>query len=433
MKILKVKEYEEVEIPDSFFSQSGEISAFPSILEKDYFSVRFKKGKPVFQAGGYVGIIPVNSELSLDISPKVPIANLERMVFLANHKPQILKDFKRKYDPHYYSSKSLNEFLVDCFLMATELVCINGLLKFYSQQSATGFFPKGRINFSETIRARSKFNDSRVTSSWSERTPNNAPNQLLKSLLAIIINNEGLTQDRKRKQIAIDLINCFTEISDVDADIILTDPLVTDHDINIPSTKGEYLDAIALAKIILQGKGVSFTSGGSVTASSMILNLAEAFEWYVLAILRHSDITVENFIALDGNKDGSTGARKALFDHSSRDSYINKTVSATPDIVVATTPNITPSKNVVIDVKYKSIKNIADRADLNQIISYAASYKSQHGLLILPASKSSGTGLQSLGIIGGIEFFQYFIDLAAPDIEAQENLLRRAIINLLLE
>ncbi|WP_315265538.1 5-methylcytosine restriction system specificity protein McrC [Pseudomonas fragi] len=421
-----IAEFKEIEAPASLFLSSGEISAFPSIIEKNYFSIKYKKGKTVFQAGGYVGIIPINSNLSIDIRPKVPIANLERIVFISNHQPQILKEFKRRYDPHDYSSASLSDFIIDCFLKSAEELCAGGLLKTYKESSSTGFFPKGRIDFASTVRARSKTNDSRVTSQWFDRTTDTIPNQFLKSVMLMLLNNASLMKDKNRKRSALYILNQLSDISDRDLHTLNSHPsIITPQDF-IPSTKEIYLDTISLAKIILEGKGLSYQAGSSASASALVLNIAEAFEWYLLAILRSSKYNNHELKVLDGNKSGSEGGKRNLLDPSSNKYYIGNKVEATPDIVIEYIRN-SESFNIVIDVKYKSIKKIADRDDINQIISYAASYNSSCGILIFPANEHNTSGIINIGKIGNIEIFQYFFDLNNADIESEEVVLIEAL------
>lgn len=425
-EIIVIAEFKEIDAPASLFLNSGEISAFPSIIEKNFFSIKYKKGKAMFQAGGYVGIIPINSNLSIDIRPKVPIANLERIVFISNHQPQILKEFKRRYDPHEYSSTSLSDFIIDCFLKSAEELCARGVLKIYKERSNTGFFPKGRIDFSGTVRARSKINDSRVTSKWFDRTTDAIPNQFLKSIVLMLLNNPALVKDKSRKCSMLYILNQLSGISEKDPRALSFHPsIISPHDL-IPSTKELYLDTIALAKIILEGKGLSYQVGSAASASALVLNIAEAFEWYLLAILRSSKYNNHEFKVLDGNKSGLNGGKRNLLDPSTNEFYIGIKVEATPDIVIEYGSSAVHS-NIVIDVKYKSIKKIADRDDINQIISYAASYKSSCGVLIFPANEYNSSGLINIGKIGTIEIFQYFFDLNNADIESEENALIEAL------
>lgn len=433
MKIIEVKEYDEVEIPQDIFSREGEITAYAAVLQRDYFSVRFRKGKAVFQAGGYVGTIPINSNLSLNISPKVPIKNLERIVFLANHSPDILKYFKRSYGYYEHSSSSIFDVLIDCFIFSVEEVVINGLLKLYDEKRSVGVFPKGKIDFKDTVRVRSKCNDSRVSSVWSERNTNNPANQLIKTLLVSLIENKNFISDKKKRLLVWELLGHFEGVEVGEIRSLVQNDLIKQSEDKIPHNKHYYLSSISLAKMIISGHGFSFLNNSPVETSSLILNLDIAFEAYVLCILDHKYICGSGFRVLDGNKGGEHGGKKRLFDPSNREAYIGKEVKATPDILIEGNPYLQAGNDIVIDVKYKSIKNIAPRPDLNQIISYAVSYGSKYGLLVVPAISDKKSGLLSLGIISGIEFFQYAINLGAPDIEKEEKEFRRIILELLVE
>ncbi|QYN02368.1 McrC family protein [Pseudomonas protegens] len=424
-----IAEFKEIDAPASLFLSSGEISAYPSIIEKNFFSIKYKKGKAVFQAGGYVGIIPVNSDLSIDIRPKVPIANLERIVFLSNHQPQILKDFKRRYDPHDYSSESLSDLIVECFLKSVEELCAGGLLKQYKENSSVGFFSKGRIDFTGTLRVRSKTNDSRLASRWFERGVDTTPNQFLKSVVTMLLRDSGVVKDKSKKRSVTYVLNQLSGVSEKDAYTLFNRPEICLPHEYIPSTKGVYLDAIALAKIILEGKGLSYQSGRATSASALVLNMAEAFEWYLLAVLQSSKYNNGKFKVLDGNKGGSEGGKKNLLDPSINEFYLGNKIEATPDIVIEYTDG-GGFCNIVIDVKYKSIKKIADRDDVNQIISYAASYKSTCGVLVFPANEHNRSGLVNIGRIGDIEIFQCFVDLNSSDIEREEDIFVQVMASL---
>lgn len=60
------------------------------------------------------------------------------------------------------------------------------------------------------------------------------------------------------------------------------------------------------------------------------------------------------------------------------DEFLSKEiVIATPDIVIRSMSE--PKKQVVVDVKYKLVDKICDRADLNQIVTYMSSYEASAG------------------------------------------------------
>lgn len=431
MQIIKVKEYGEVEIPADLISASGELTAYPEVLQKDYFSVRFKKGRPVFQAGGYIGLIPVNESISLEISSKVPISNLERILLIGNHLATPLKRVIRTYGQSTYVPRSIIEFLVDGFLALMDEIHSQGLLRFYRQEYQTGLFPRGKIDIGGTARVRAKTGSKRVHHSWAERHPDNGPNRLFKFVLARILNNHYLTLNRKLREKCAIALSHFDHVPLDSTQAFMRDTFVS-NPFTLPSTKDIYIYGISLAKLILAGKGVEIAShDGNIALGSLIVNLDDAFERYILEILRRHAAGAANTFVLDGNKRGAGGGAKELLGPSSRDCYIGHSIDATPDIVVSRDRDVTTSINIVIDVKYKAVKHLVDRTDLNQIISYAASYHSKHGIIVLPAINAESAGLKCLGIIGGTAFFQYAVNLNSPKMEEEEIKLYEAVNNLL--
>lgn len=95
---------------------------------------------------------------------------------------------------------------------------------------------------------------------------------------------------------------------------------------------------------------------------------------------------------------------------------------ATPDIVLKSVQT-SDNSTIVIDVKYKSIEKLPDRDDLNQIISYAASYSASHGILIFPANDKNPSGINLIGELPGVRFYALFIDLNNSHIEEEEALM----------
>ncbi|SLM26294.1 McrC family protein [Stenotrophomonas indicatrix] len=431
-KPLIVKEYEEIDLPEHLLNSEGEISAYPSVLRRDFFHLRYKKGKPILQAGGYIGVIPINSKFSIEIHPKVPISNLERIIFLANHSPLILKEFRRRYSPHHLSSKNLSSIINDFLLLSVEEICVSGILKLYSPISRTGFSPRGRINMSPTMRARAKSGDTRVVYSCHSRGIDFPANQLLKLALTQILQTTDVTENKKRRARVIALLDHFQEVSDVD-DIgrLLSEREIEDHLNFIPSTKDSYRDALSVAKLIVQGKGLELLNGRDLSSTTLILNLDEAFEGYVLATLRESVLNQLGYRVLDGNKSGDFGCKGKLFSQSPRPNFIDKDIVATPDIVVVSPQN--EFDRLVIDVKYKAVAGIPDRSDINQVVTYAFAYKCKWGMLVLPASDRCPSGLRCAGIISGIEIFFYFMDLSNSDIEKEEQDFAKTLLSLFLE
>jgi len=430
--VFRVREYEEVEVPPELVSDSGELVAFPEVLQRDYFTVRYRKGKLVFQAGGYLGVIPVNQQVSLEISAKVPVSNLERMLLMTEHDPHVLKRFSRSYNLHPSAPSSIYRFLIDSFLHAVSELHSAGFLKFYQIRHGDGTAPKGRISIRRTFVLRAKYGLPQVAYSWAERNPDNAANRLLKYVLVELQAQRLAPVDRKQRRLISVLLSHFDQITVGPSHEFLNDALVRRPD-RLSGMKLYYREALVLGKVLLNHHGVRVEGNtGSVRAASFVVDLDQVFEKYTLEVLRRLSATDRNVEVLDGNKGGAGGGARSLLEPSLHPAYAGTKIKATPDIVIKSR-GLGASRTIVVEVKYKSVKDIVDRPDLNQVVTYAASYGADHAILVLPALSGGAAGLRNLGVIGATHIFQYAIDLGSSNIEDEEHKLRECIVDLLNE
>jgi len=418
-----VKEYEAVDVDASLYMDGAQLLVYPEVLERDYVSIRWKKGRPAFFAGGYVGVIPINQNLVLDVRPKVPLNNLERIIKLSNHAPYELFGLERSYAIHHETAAPIEDFLIDSFLERVGVIYDHGFLKTYSKQSSIGGIPKGRIDLASTIRLQAKGSRS-VAFSWSERHANTPQNRLIKQALLAALNTKSASKDKRRRASLAFLVECLDQVSDCEPDVLLEHPLLFTSD-SLPDARQYYLPALVLARLILQGQGLGFSGReGEVLANSLLLDLDAAFEGYIRFVLQDLNTTTPYIRVFDGNIAGEKGGKKELLLHTDLANQIARVVFATPDILIEKYSPPAMPKNIVLDMKYKDTKLVADRNDLNQLIAYAASYSSKAGVFVFPARSESQRGLQCLGTVAGIPIYQYFINLGSANILEEEARLR---------
>jgi len=425
-EIRVVKEYETVDVDPSLYMDGSQLLVYPEVLERDYVSIRWKKGRPAFFAGGYVGIIPINHRLTLDVRPKVPLDNLERIIKLSNHAPYQLSGLERAYAGHHETTGPIEEFLIDSFLDKVDEVISNGVLKIYDRRQASGSFPKGRINLAKTIALQAR-GSRNVAFEWVERHPDTPQNRLLKQALLRALGTESGRKGKKRHARLVLSLASFSQVKECDPAELLEHSLIVDRD-TLPDTRMYYKPALAIGKLIVQGRGIGFsTNGDDAIANSLLLDLDAAFEGYIRFVLQDLNTSTSYIRVFDGNISAEVGRKKVLLSPSDLESQIEKPIYATPDVVVEkySVPRV-PS-NIVLDMKYKDTKAVADRNDLNQLIAYAASYSSEAGIFIFPSRSVEQKGLQCLGLIAGIPIYQYFINLGAVNILEEEASLRRML------
>ncbi|AQQ33861.1 5-methylcytosine restriction system specificity protein McrC [Burkholderia cenocepacia] len=420
---LIVQEYDLVSVDSSVYMDGGQLTIYPEVLERDYISIRWKKGVPTFYAGGYVGIIPINKHLTLDVRPKVPLSNLERIIKLSNHSPFELSGLERDYASHQEASKPIEDFLIDSFIDKIDQTVGGGLLRRYERREAVGSAPKGRIDFTKTMKLQAR-GVARLAYSWEERHIDTPQNRFLKLALEKCLQTESAKRSRKRHAKIVQFLEYFERVGECDQFPDLERQAVMD----VPDTRIYYRAALALAGLITENNYLGFSSReGVATANSLLLDLDVAFESYIRHVLSQLNSSTQHIRVFDGNIGGSEGRRKNLLTASTLSSQISQTIIATPDIVIEihTPPRLT--SNIVLDMKYKNKKTIADREDLNQLISYASSYESCAGVFIFPARDTHQRGLQCLGTISNIPIFQYFINLGSTNIQEEEEALRMTI------
>lgn len=115
-------------------------------------------------------------------------------------------------------------------------------------------------------------------------------------------------------------------------------------------------------------------------------------------------------------RDGNLEGKRPLYDQ-------RKEPTAEPDIVMMSAVN---QNTVVADVKYKGRP---DRADINQVVTYAAVYRSKRVVMIHQSDPGS-SGHYDIGSIGDLELFGYGIDLAAPDYGSEETKMASYLLGL---
>ncbi|AFQ49460.1 5-methylcytosine restriction system specificity protein McrC [Burkholderia cepacia] len=431
-EIRVVKEYEPVEVDSSLFMNGAELLVYPGVLERDYISIRWRKGRPVFFAGGYVGIIPVNDRLVLDVRPKVPLDNLERIIRLSNHAPYELSGLERSYASHNEATAPIEDFLIDSFLDKVDAIHESGMLRAYLRREAEGDFPKGRLNMGRTISLQAR-GTRKVAFGWSERGIDTPQNRLIKLALLRAIGADSAARSKRRKARLALHLEYLEQVAECEATDILEHRLITDLD-TVPDTRDYYRPAMALAKLILQGGGLDFSASGTdVFANSLLLDLDVAFEGYVRFVLQDLNATTANYRVFDGNVAAGEGRKKELLKRTDFPEQIERTIDATPDVVIEMYAPPRLPANIVLDMKYKETKTVAERSDLNQLIAYAASYASDAAVFVFPSRSEDQRGLQCLGLVGGIPVYQYFMNLGAANIHDEEQRLRGMVERVFLQ
>lgn len=427
--LYQTSEQKPVIIPAEALMVDGQLDLYDEVVKTDYFRASFRGRDFQVQAGGCVGIIPLNDRVALDVRPRVPIDNLERLVSLAEHRPHSLKPHQRSYDFHAETAPALLDIMTDALTEGIELIIAQGLLRRYEEQSEATVFPRGRFDIDRTLRLRAQGTNHRVHAAWFEQTQDVAANRCLKYALHFLLRQyRNLRGAGGARQKVARLGRCYRAFGSValESDKRFLRAASVRDPRALPANRAYYADALSLAVGLIENRGVDFGSEGrAFSLDSLLIRMDVVFEDYLreTLTLQLADLNSEVAV-LDGNKPvgQAQGAKKRYFDESPD---YPRSEWATPDMMIAKKERgkkATDSQYLVaMDVKYKP-KAKPDRDDLNQIVSYAVSYGVSTGVLVMPCVEGESSGLTLLGRMGALEIYRYAFDLSASDLQTQEKL-----------
>ncbi len=420
------EEHGKIALPVADVMLDGELNIFKEIESQGIFQLRFTGTKLEFFAGKYIGIIPINPHLTIEVRPRVPVKNLVRCLKISRSNFKELRGLKRLFDSSKDSFDALLDTLTEDLLEAVERIRYFGIYKTYSKLDIVTSHPKGRINLSAA--AKESFKPSKhekIHCTWFDRTINNPPNQCILTALESLAQKYACLIGQKMAQSRLRRINEASQLfHGVKSDFrhsFFFDSSIEDPS-RLPELRSYYRDAIQISKLILQNEGISvLESGTQFSMSSLIIDMSVVFEKYIRNVLTDS-LNDNNLSVRDGNisHEASGGARPLFIDEAHSQSQ-NKKQLATPDIVVFNNNVLDPKPYLVIDAKYKIVASTAEREDINQIVTYAVAYGVDKALLIMPAHPGIIGGLHILGRVGTVQVYQFNFDLSAEDVSGVES------------
>ena len=427
MRIEQAEERQEIDIPISeIVHEGGKLNILPSV--KNYFSIDYKpkNDKLSLVAGGFIGLIPINNELAIQIKPKFSISNLTRIVAIAEDNFNTLSFFSKMYRENEDFSPVVFEFMAECLANELQTLEEEGLLKDYILKKEETHKIRGRINVNNSIKSlwsHGHFNKASIN--YFDFTPDNPFNRLIKFTLKFCIEELNLINSVKHS-LRESLIEYYSMFDAVPLDHSLhcfDDVFNALESDKVTALRKYYINICEICRLIVNRIGVSFDEDGDdLELNSFTLDMAATFEKYLLNSIRfHREIFPANTIILDGNKEG----RKKLYNQPS----IGKG-DAKPDIIL----KIGKNTKIIADAKYKTKSKDTDRY---QVISHALSYNAKIALLILPKDESyKGNSLIKLGSVGTeyeINVYEYYYDLSSYDLMEEEIKLAYVLLKLFIE
>lgn len=389
----------------------GLFSFVPEVKEKGYFDIDYRKNELVIIAGNYIGQVPLTEDIVIHVTPKVPIANLARIIGIASQPIRCLDFFRRKYRLEGSASNNLLEAMCRSLLSSLKELDAEGVYREYGIRNDNCTSLRGRLDIAEYIRVSiAKAQRTSIPCSYYELSIDTLFNRVIKRAIYEI----GFALSRNESENA-KLLRELAYFSDIFNSVPLDkssalaekarDELARKH---IPDLRRYYLDILDVCLIILEGSGVELVDQhGNAEMHSLVVNLEDAFEQYLRQVLRASIKLVDETVSvLDGNLEG----KSSLFSDNSK-------YSAKPDLIVNKN-NVT---KLIGDVKYKTKLAESDRY---QLISHSLSYGATSAFFVTPAVSDENSGADFVGTIGTInplKIYHYRINLDSDCLPDEEK------------
>lgn len=434
----QVEEWGVVDAPVTDLLAGGRLDVHPSVIDSGYFTVRSRRGRLVLQAGGFIGAIPLNDRVAIEVTPRVPLRNLARILRLAGHAPSAIEDTARRYEREPGMHPSLLDLYARALAAHVGDIRLRGLLREYTPRHEVTSFPRGRILLNETVESlRPRGVSHRLPVEWHQRTTDNPCNRCIKYVVwflarhrSDIVQGQATSQGRVVREALNRSWRVFDSVAFDRSRAFLRAPVVTGVR-PLPPVRAYYRPVLDLCLAVIRQQGVSLDRDtGDLGLPSLVVDMSAAFEAYVRAVLtRHAAQDGWGVAVLDGNHRPPGGAAKGLF-HDGDD------VRATPDIVLTRGTGDDRAYPLLLEVKYKPADRGLSREDLNQAVAYGVSYRCADVVLVQPRGATvddAAIGLRRLGTIDATTYHRYTYDLGADDLVGQEQRFVSAITSLLGE
>ncbi len=375
------------------------------------------------KASHWVGVLHQEG-LTLEILPKLARyedmkgmrlmrRNLLRMLSEAGHVPL------RERDMAEVSSASgpLSETLILLFARRLLDQLVQGRAHNYETREENLHSLRGKLLMTPHVRHNTSHRE-RFFVARDEFTADNTLNRALKAACRQL---QRLTQDQQTQDILRRCLLCLHGVSETHLDAQSLSRLHLDR------RHARYKTALDLARMILASTTPG-ASAGKTHSYSLLFNMNQVFEQFVLAVLQRRILPLLPGVSL--HRHAKQQWRYLLRSASTRRGILR----LEPDILLTNTD--TGQALVTLDTKWKLLqmggrKRGAGREDLYQLYAYAQRYGCRHNLLLYPEVPHavpqdfiapSGPG-QSESLIG-LRFLDLRRDLKMQRRELEEDLLR---------
>lgn len=438
--VFPCEEYGHVDVdPSLLLDADGQsLNISEDVEGRDAYRVGFSKGRLRLTASSYVGVIPLNEQVVLKVRPRVPIANLTRMVQDTGHPTVALRAF-REYRGHGSADDWVMDLYAEALIDYVDQILNLGLFRQYLRKEGEGGFPRGRIDFQKTAaRFAARGVPNKAVFAWHERTIDIPANRCIKAALlkvhthltrGVVAKGYGTMLARIAGQ-----LNALEDVSTDESQRFMTDTLVAGIQ-PLPEPRFYYRPVLNLAVLILRNEGLALElDGNDVQLGSLLIEMNDLFENYVRVVL-HREALSRGWPALVLDQQGAV----PLYQQPDLlpepfGAPMHRLVGpgtnpdAKPDIVVRTADG---TVHLAIEVKNTAKGGLLpEREEVNQAVTYAVRYGLNRALLVRPL-KHGSAGLSYAGRVGSVDVFDYKMNLGDDDLDGVSSDFAEAVASLM--
>ncbi|MEK4023417.1 McrC family protein [Sporosarcina sp. FSL W7-1283] len=391
MRVLDIIENQSIIIDEKVVLRDEYFDIIANNVDKKFYSVAYKPVGLEITASNYIGTVPINKSLALNIKPKIGIKNFFYILLKSERELNMLEDFMRKYNK-MENNTNLIDLLTIAFLKKMQKIEREGIYRDYVRKERNSSTTKGKILFKEHITLNVFKNiDYRVVHSFQELDRDILSNQVIKLTVEHLIRYYRLFgKEKKYLRKLLYLREVFSRVSYVSHIIDFSQQDIKRLINDIPQIRSYYVDVLETCFLIMKRATFQFEKGidsKGLNLPSIYINTEDVFERFLLNAL----VDLED----DQNVSFYKG-KKYLFS----DVSIPR---IEPDIVIEENKVVT----CIADAKYKGDK--PKREDIFQMISYLVSYNCEVGVFILP--KHNNATAEYLGTIDEKCLYVYRVNL----------------------
>jgi 5-methylcytosine-specific restriction enzyme subunit McrC len=402
--IYPCEEHGEVSVPLADLLVNGELDVYAEVAVKGLFQISHRKGSLVLRATKFIGLIPLSDRVAIHVRPRLPIANIWKMICRAGIAPQELHAALRTYAERPGEIDTPEEFYRSAFLDAIEDLARRGVLKQYqTEESSRGW--KGTPSISRSVgRYYARGIHYRHIFKHTRLTADNTPNRILKRYTTRVLDSDlnvaGRQSDPRVKR-ARGLLQFLGAVDDgqlLESDVLRAPSSAIR---TLPPAHGHYEAPLWLAYLIASRTGIVLEEMGRARLESLVVDMSDVFERYVRQIIEDVWDQVFRSRVRNGNVE-----RLRLF-REGRDFPIK------PDILFERNGAVV----ALADAKYKPKLSEADRYE---VLAYCEATGAKHAALISPSTPGEPT-YEKMGKTERFTVSTVRINLGDPNTAAEEK------------